>query len=224
MNNSLSRAIGLLSIVIGIDTLIGIVFYWLSFRTFDRTPLLMISTFMIAIGALLNMLFVRRLHLNFRARSPRFSQFVLLAGMLGSLIVLIGSALDLLSAILGHSFDAFPLSQTWSIIVVGYAFLGIWLLLLNYDAQFHDTWRRYLAWLGIIVGVIMATGLLALPRIFVPYISLYHEPLSEFGELLGNVGWMLFYPIWCIWFGYICLKDQYGGQQHLQSFKSRSLR
>ncbi len=223
MNNSLSRPIGLLSIVIGIDTLIGNAFYWLSFHIFDGTPLLMISTFMIAIGALLNIMLVRRLHLNFRAWLPRLSQLVLLAGMLGSLIVLIGSALDLLSAILGHSFDVFPLSQTRSILVVGFAFIGIWLLLLNYDARFYDTWWRYLAWFGIIAGVIMAAGLLALPRIFVPYISLYHEPLPEFGELVGNVGWMLFYPIWCIWFGYICLKDQYGGQQHPQSFKSRSL-
>jgi len=140
--------------------------------------------------------------------------------MIGSFIVFIGSALDFLCAILGHSFDTIPLSQTRSIIVVGYAFLGIWLLLLNYDARFHDTWLRHLAWLGVMAGIIMATGLLALPRIFVPYISLYHEPVPEIGELLGDVGWMLFYPIWCIWFGYVCLKDQYGGQ-HLQSFISR---
>jgi len=224
MNNSLSRSIGLLSIVIGIDTLIGIAFYWLNFHSFNRTPLLMISTFMIAVGALLNMLFVWRLHLNFQAWSPRFSQIGLLAGMLGSLIVLIGSALDLLSAILGHSFDVFPLSQTRSIIVVGYAFLGIWILWLNYEARFHDTWPRGLAWSGVMAGTIMMTGLLALPRIFIPYVSLYHEVIPEFGELLGNVGWMLFYPTWCIWFGFVCLKDQYGGQQPLQSFKSRSLR
>lgn len=222
MNNSLSRSIGLLSIAIGIGTLIGVVFYWLSFRIFDGTPLLMISASIIAIGALLNIMLARRLHLNFQARSPRFSQFVLFAGMLGSLIVLIGSALDLLSAISGHSFDVFSLSQTRSIIVVGYAFIGLWLQMLNYDARFHDTWPRYMAWLGIMAGIIMATGLLALPRIFVPYISLYHEPMPEIGELLGNVGWMLFYPIWSIWFGYVCLKVQYD-VQHLQNFISQSL-
>lgn len=221
MNNLLSRSIGWLSTVIGISTLMGIVFYWSSFHIFNGTLLLMISTFMIAIGALLNIMLVQKLHLNFRAQSPRFSKFVLLAGMLGSLIALIGSALDLLSAILGHSFDVFPLSQTRSILVVGFAFIGIWLLLLNYDARFYDLWPRGLAWSGVMAGLIMMTGLLALPRLFIPYVSLYHEIIPEFGELLGNVGWMACYPIWCLWFGYVCLKGRHRGQI-LQGFLSRS--
>ncbi|MEP7133562.1 MAG: hypothetical protein ABI904_01395 [Chloroflexota bacterium] len=100
MNNSLLRSIGLLSIVIGIGIFIGIVFYWLSFRTLERTPWLIISAFIIAIGVLLNIMLAWRLHLYFHTRSPRSGQFVLQTGMIGLFIVLVGLTLDLLSAIL----------------------------------------------------------------------------------------------------------------------------
>ena len=216
MNNSLPRSIELLSSAIGIDSLIGVILYWLSFRIFDRTPLLSVSAFMIAIGAFLTGMLVWGLARKFPARLPRNGNFVSSVGMFGALIIFIGSVLDLLIDIQGHALNSFPLSQTRSILVIGYALLGIWLVLLNLSVRFHSTWPQHITWLGIITGTIMAAGLFALPRIFIPAISLNHEPLPEIGEWMGSAGWMLFYPIWCIWFGYVCLKDQSGAHHMLE--------
>jgi hypothetical protein len=63
----------------------------------------------------------------------------------------------------------------------------------------------------------MAVGLFAIPRVFIPSVSLNHEPVPEIGELVGYAGWMLIYPIWSIWFSRIAVKDQQAGQ-HLRSF------
>jgi hypothetical protein len=58
----------------------------------------------------------------------------------------------------------------------------------------------------------MAIGLFALPRVFIPYVSLYHQLIPELGELVGNLGWMILYPIWSIWFGRVAVQGQSGGQ------------
>lgn len=236
MNNSYSRSIGLMAISIGITSFMGLITYSmagfgvltsyiLTMRPFNMTPLLSITpllairAFMILIGALLNLRFVWLIYLDFRTQSHWFSLFMLISGMIGSFIVFIGSAVDFLNTIAGHDLIIwFPLSQ--SIIVVGYAFLGLWLLLLNYQARFHDTWSHGLAWLGIIAGTIMTIGVLAIPRVFSTSVTLNHELVPELGELVGILGWMFFYPIWCIWFGFGYLKGMYS-DQHLQGFAPR---
>jgi len=221
MNISFPRGVGLLTIIIGVDIFIGFLLYGLSFRAFDRMPLLTISAFLITIGALLNIMLVWIFHPYVRARSPWFSQLVLITGTTGSLIVFIGAAFDFLDTIVGHALIIlFPLSQTRSIIVVGYAFIGIWLLLLNYHARVHDTWSPGLTWLGIIAGTIMTLGLLAAPRVFIPYVSLYHRPVPEIAEIVGDLGWKFLYPFWSIWTGYVFLNGRHS-DQHLEGFARR---
>ena len=219
MKNSHGHFLGWLATILAIDFLTGFFFYTSSFYIFTRTPLLAISALFFVIAALLNIMLVWRLHLiNFSAQSPWLSRFAMIIGVLGSDIVFIGTANDFLNTIAGHNLIvSFPFSQAQSIIVVGYGFIGIWLLMLNYQARMHDTWPHRLAWLGILTGIIMAAGLFALPRVFIPYVSLYHKPGPELGELVGNLGWMVIYPMWSIWFGREALKGQ-DRDQHLQSF------
>ena len=217
MNNSPSRGSGWLAITIGIGILIRIVFYELSFHVFNRTPLLIISAFLIVIGAFLNPTLIWMLRRNIHAQSLVLRQFIFLTGMIGSLIILIGSGFDFLNTIVGHNLIIlYPLSQMQSIIAVGYAFIGIWLLSLNVQARLHDRWSRRLAWSGMLTGAIMAIALLAISKVFIPYVSLYHSLVPELGELVGDLGWRLFYPAWSIWFGRVILKGQYEGQ-HPQS-------
>lgn len=202
MNNSPSRFLGLLAVITGINILVGIVFYELSFHVYNRTPWLGMGTFLILIGALLNPVLVWRLYRHLGAEPQRSSRLILITGMIGSIIALIGSGFDFLNTIIGHNLVIlYPLSQTQSIIAVGYAFLGIWLLLLNAQAGFHIAVSPRLAWLGAITGTIMAVGLFAIPKVFIPYVSLYHQLFPELGEIVGSLGWRLFYPAWSIWFG-----------------------
>jgi len=238
MNNSSSRTIGWIAIFIGITSFIGLITfgmagfgvltsYILTMRPFNMTPifsltpLLVMRAFLILIGIFLNLRFIWMIYLDFRTKSNWLSQFILVIGMIGSFIVLIGSAFELLNNIVGHDLIIwFPLSQTLTIIVVGYGFIGVWLLSENYQARLHNAWPRGLGWLGIIAGIIMAIGLLAIPSIFIPYVSLYHLIVPELGELVGSIGWMFFYPIWCIWFGFVYLKAP-NDSSHLQGFAPR---
>src|SRR5215207_881233 len=189
MNNSFSRTIGWIAILIGITSFIGLITYGmagfgvltsyiLTMRPFNMTPILSITpllamrAFLILIGLFLNLRFMWMIYLDFRAKSPRFSPFLLMIGMIGLFFVLIGSAFELLNRIVGHNLIIwFPLGQTLSIIVVGYGFIGVWLLSQNYQAQLRDAWPRGLGWMGIIAGIIMAIGLWAIPRVFIPYVS-----------------------------------------------------
>lgn len=235
--NAYSRSIGLITLLIGISSIVGLITYGLAgygvlasfiltMHPFNMTPLISITpllairAFIIVIGALLNLRFMWMFYLDFRTKSAWFSPFLLMIGVIGTFIVLIGSAFELLNTIVGYNLIIwFPLGQTLSIIVVGYGFIGIWLLLLNCLAQLNDKSSRPLSWLGIIAGTIMTMGLLAIPRIFIPYVSLYHLLVPELGELVGNLGWMFFYPIWCIALGFVYMKETYGGE-HLQKFET----
>lgn len=209
MNHFPSRVMHLLAIAMGVSILAGLGLNGLSLLFFDRTPLLTISAFMIFIGAFLNAMILWMLHQYSRLPSSWFSQLILATGIGGSLIVLIGATNDFINSVAGYDLITwFPLSQ--SIIVVGYGFVGIWLLLLNIHARIHHLWTPRLVWLGMIAGMIMAVGLFALPRVFIPAVSLNHEPVPEIGELIGFVGWILIYPIWSIWFGRVAMKDHHG--------------
>jgi len=238
MNNSSSRTIGWIAISIGITSFIGLITYGmagfgvltsyiLTMRPFNMTsifsttPLLAFRAFLILIGVLITLRFMWMIYLDFRTKSNWLNLCILVIGMIGSFIVFIGSSFELLNDTVGYSLIIwFPLSQTLSIIVVGYGFIGIWLLLLNYKARLRDAWPRGLGWMGIIAGIIMAIGLWAIPRVFIPYISLYHLIVPELGELVGHLGWMFFYPIWCIWFGFVYLKAP-NDSPHLQGFAPR---
>jgi hypothetical protein len=221
MNYSYSRVTGFVAISIATAIFIGFISSLLTLHAFDITPLLAIRSFVITIAALLNIRLIWMLQLGFRTPLHWFSRFMLITGLIGSFIVFIGSAFDFLNTIVGHNLIIwFPLSQTQSIIAVGFAFIGIWLLLLNYQARLDKAWSHRLAWLGIIAGTVMATGLLAIPRIFIPYVSLYHEIVPELGELVGLLGWLFLYPSWCMWLGFVYRKGMYVGR-HQEGFSPR---
>src|SRR5215207_7102221 len=109
MNNSSSRTIGWIAIFIGITSFIGLITfgmagfgvltsYILTMRPFNMTPifsltpLLVMRAFLILIGIFLNLRFIWMIYLDFRTKSSWFSLFLLMTGMLGSFLVLIGSA------------------------------------------------------------------------------------------------------------------------------------
>ncbi len=160
-------------------------------------PLLTPSAFLILIGSILNLVVLWVAHQHPRLSSFRFGWLTWTIGPAGALIAVIGAANDFINSVTGHALILwYPLSQ--SIVGLGYGLVGIWLLALNYQARIENLWSACLAWLGAITGVIMAVGLFAIPRIFIPAVALYHEPLPEITGWIGAVGWMLLYPFWSI--------------------------
>jgi hypothetical protein len=204
------RSPGRLAICIGIDILAGAVCYEFSFHVYNRAPLLTTSAIVMVIAGLLNPILVWIMYRRWGAQQQSLSQFILLVGLIGSSITLMGAGFDLINVVLGHNiFIVFPLSQTQSMITVGFGIIGVWLLGLNIQASYPNTWPRRLIWLGIVTGTIMAVGMLAIPRLLMPHVSLYHQLVPELEELTGNVGWRFLYPAWVIWLGVVSQQSQH---------------
>ena len=76
---------------------------------------------------------------------------------------------------MGAFSGAMPLYQAWLLMAFGYAFIGLWLLLLNLHARLNDIWPRSLTKWGLITGMFMAVALMTASEVFFP--SLYSPPL-----------------------------------------------
>ena len=210
MSNISPRFPGWLAKCIGIDILIAAVCYELSFHVYNRAPFLTTSAIVIVIAGILNPVLVWIIYRRWGARRQSLSQFILLTGIVGSIVTLMGSGFDFINVTLGSNpFILFPLSQTQTMITVGYGMMGVWLLALNIQAGYQNTWSRRLVWLGIAAGTIMAFGVLVIPKVFIPSVSLYHQLVPELGELTGNVGWRFLYPAWVIGLGGISQQSQH---------------
>jgi hypothetical protein len=195
---------------IGIAIFVGAVCYEFSFDVFNRAPLLIIGAIVLFIAGLLNPVLVWIAYRRWGSQRKISSQFILLVGIIGSIVTLISSGFDITNVSVGYNpFIVFPLSQTQSMITAGYGIMGLWLLALNIEAGFQKTWPRRLIWFGIATGIIMAVGVLAIPKVFIPYVSLYHHLVPELGKLTGNLGWRFLYPVWVIWLGGVSQKSQH---------------
>ncbi|MEK6753372.1 MAG: hypothetical protein AABZ00_14030 [Chloroflexota bacterium] len=197
MENLPSRAISRLTLAIGIVAVIGLVAISLFFAVGGFWgPLNDLS---IAIEAILCALLAWMLHPVFREWSPRSSQLMLLAALAGGVIVSMGSAFVIFK-VTGYFLAGL-------IMFLGYAFIGLWVLALNYHSQHHGIWPPGLTRLGQVAGAIMTLGWLSIPGILggvdSPTDASWMENLSQ-----GNaLGWMILLPIWCFWLSRILLKS-----------------
>lgn len=79
----------------------------------------------------------------------------------------------------------FPSLLTTHDLHFGFGLIGIWLIILNIQAFQAKSWPIYLISLGFLIGIIMIFGLAG------------NSPL----------GFVILYPIWCIWLGRTILKS-----------------
>ena len=153
-NNSPSRTLGWLAIAIGGVILIGDVSLMLFFTigSFFGT----FNDLCVAFAAILSGLLALILYPANRAYSPRLSQLLLTAALVGALVASIGSALVI--------FDITGYFLAGLMNFFGYALVGLWLLGLNYSAQRRNGWPRRLVRFGLVSGASMAVGLLTGPH------------------------------------------------------------
>ena len=80
--------------------------------------------------------------------------------------------------------------------------IGLWLLGLNYSAWQGDSLPHGLIIFGLISGVIMALGLVAIPGIFRGIDTQGYE-LTVFNAMwwTSTLGLLVLYPIWCVLLG-----------------------
>lgn len=136
---------------------------------------------------------------QYRPESPLLSLVGLVLALIGSVVVPVGSAL-VVSGRMGWFRAGFYTAA-------GFGAIGFWLVGLNAVAQQDNGWPQGLAIAGLVVGGIMALGLVAIPGIFGSSDSWESSPwyVKYVGLAASSLGWLVLYPLWCIWLGYASL-------------------
>ena len=198
-NNFPSRTLGWVAIALGGLTLIGVVSLILFFTVgaFFGT----LSDLCIALEAILSALLAWMFYPAHRTYSPRLSQILLTAALVGALVAFIGSAFVI--------FEVTGWFLAGLMNFFGYALVGLWLLGLNYYfAQRRNRWPRRLVRFGLVSGAIMALGLLTGPGIVGRVDDPELAPWFVSGAQVASLGWLLLYPIWSIWLGRLLLSNR----------------
>jgi hypothetical protein len=139
------------------------------------------------------------LYAQVRAQSLFLGLVTLILALIGVVLVPVGSAL----VISGRT--GWFLAGTYT--AAGFGAMGLWLVGLNLSAQQANSWPQSLVIAGIVIGVIMALGLAAVPGIFSGIDAWDSAPwyVSYVGVAASGLGWLILYPIWCIWLGRLLL-------------------
>jgi len=192
-SNFPAQAVGWVAIATGIAGLLGLAFIILFFTTRGR-PFGTLNDICIGLAATLSAVLAWMLFPQFHALSPQLSRVALVAALAGALVVVVGSVL-VISRVTGWYLAGLYMSA-------GNALLGLWLLGLSYSARQGHAWPQSLIVFGLVVGVIMALGLAAIPGIFRRIDSWDAAPwyVNYVGQA-GGLGWLVSYPIWCLWLG-----------------------
>lgn len=103
MINLSPRFPGWLATCIGIGILVEAVCYEFSFYVYNRAPLLIISAIVLVIAGLSNPILVWIIYRRWGAQRRSLSQFMLLVGIIGSIVTLISSGFDLINASVGYN-------------------------------------------------------------------------------------------------------------------------
>ena len=186
-----SYTTGWLAIAVGVVTLVGLVFIVLFFTV--GQPFGTLNDVCIALAAILSGALAWMLYPVHHAQSPHLSQVALIAAWAGALVVAVGSALVILQV------TGWFLAGLY--MTAGNALIGLWLLGLNYSAQQSDSWPHGLVVFGLVVGAIMAVGLVAVPGILKSINAQDSAPWFVNVGYVGGLGWIILYPIWCIGLG-----------------------
>lgn len=196
ISNFSSLSVGWVAIATGIAGLLALVFIILFFTI--GQPFGTLNDICIGLEAILTGVLAWMFYPQFLARFPHISQVVLVLAILGAIIVVVGSVL-VISGTTGWYLAGLYMSA-------GNALIGLWLLGLNYSAGQSSSWPHGLVIFGIIIGFIMVLGLAAIPGIINRIDAWENAPwyVNYIGQV-GALGWLVFYPIWCILLGRVFL-------------------
>ena len=188
-NSFSSDMIGRVAIVTGISGLLGLVFITLFFTV--GQPFGTLNDIFIGLTAILSVVLAWMLYTTHTTQSPILSQLALVIAIIGAFVVLIGSVLTISGA------TGWYLSGLY--MAAGNALIGLWLLAINYSSWQGTPFPFSLVIFGLISGVILVLGLVAIPGIF------RGNDFKEYTLTLVNafwwtsaLGWLVLYPIWCV--------------------------
>jgi len=119
--------------------------------------------------------------------------FLILA-LIGALAVVLGSVLVI------YEITGWYLAGLYT--AAGYALIGLWLAALNYPVRQINFWPQRLVKLGLFSGIMMALGLATIPAIINRTDAWELGPwYVNYVGLLGSLGYLVLYPLWCLLVG-----------------------
>jgi hypothetical protein len=192
-NNFPRSAVGWMAIVTGVSAILAALFLLLMYTvepSFGRLNDILNAILGVASGLLVWMLYPHH-----RASSPLLSGLALVLALVGVIFTLAGSVLivfDVTGYVLAGFYTA-----------VGNALIGVWLAAFCRSAlrKAGGLLPHNLARFGLVVGAIMALGVLCIPGILAGVDAMGSLPWYLLGGFFGFLGTYLFYPIWTLWFG-----------------------
>jgi hypothetical protein len=128
-----------------------------------------------------------------RARSPRLSQLALVLALVGLIFTVIGSVLII------YDFTGYVLAGFYT--AVGNALIGLWLGVFCYSMRGGNTFPHNLLRFGLVVGAIMALGVLSIIGILAGIDTMESLPWYLLLGFFGFIGTYILYPIWTMWLG-----------------------
>jgi hypothetical protein len=191
-NSLSSTTIGTLATATGIVGLLGFVFIILFFAA--GQPFGTINDVCIGITAIMTIALAWVLHHRLHGRSPVLSQVALVLAFVGGVLVIAGSVL-VISGVTGWYLSGLYMSA-------GNAMVGIWLVVLSYCSIRYEILPRGMDIFGLICGLILALGLVAIPRILQGIDQMEYK-LTIFNSIwaVSSIGYLAIYPIWCVLLG-----------------------
>jgi len=120
---------------------------------------------------------------------------VVALAVLGAVLAVAGSGLVITGT---TGFFLAGLVQT-----VGWALVGVWLLVLGAAARRSNRWPSGLASLAVGTGIVMALGFVVSPGVLAGFDD---QDTAPWWIWIGFVAWLgifVLFPIWCAWYGQV---------------------
>jgi hypothetical protein len=191
-----STTIGWTALVTGIAGVLSLVFIVLFFTI--GQPFGTLNDFCIGLAGLSSGVLASMLYAEHHLQSP-LNQLALGLALIGAVVVALGSLLVIFN-ITGWYLAGLYMSA-------GNALIGLWLLTLNYSVRQSTPWTHGLIVFGLVIGIVMALGLVVIPGIIKGIDSWDAAPwYINYIGMPGGLGYLVLYPIWCILLGRVLLK------------------
>ena len=189
--NTTAESVSRLAVAAGVVQLIGLVSLIVFFIV--GGPFGTLNDLCIGLTGLLSAALAWQLSAAFTARPPALGWLMPALAGLGALIVVVGSGLVITGTtgwVLAGLCTEF-----------GYAWIGVWLLSFCLTPRVSAAWPRGLKGLGLVAGGLMLLGVLTLPGLLRGLDAWEVLPWYVNVGQAGGLGWLLLYPLWCLWLG-----------------------